>query len=590
MSLIQRYLFAAGALAFAISVAASTEAWSRQEKTRSASTDQPSAATPGEPKAQAVPNLAKAPVATTLRESDRPIAEALRDLLASGIAAHVPREGERSAVQAFYRDRGFAPIWIENGGSNARAQETMAFLKEVGSDGLDPADYPVPTFQTSEPESLAKDEIKLANSVMTFARHARTGPVLFSRVTDAASFDLQFPKPPEVLSQIASSSNVRETLDAHHPPHPEYRALKAKLVEMRGSGARPVQIESGPALKYESGKKGRAKVVQDPRVPMLRQRLGLEAVGDTQYDTQYDKALAEAVHAFQKSRNLKADGRLDAATVEALNGASKDKRIDSIVANMERWRWVRRDLGVSHVIVNIPDYSLKVVNNQKLAWSTRVVVGKPGEMATPLLSETMKFITINPTWNVPPSIVRNEYLPALQRNPAALERMGLKVKRKKDGTLHVYQPPGPRNALGQIRFNFPNQFLVYQHDTPAKHLFAKSERAFSHGCIRVQHPEKYAEVLLSITQAKDGFTAERVKTMYGENERTINLKAPMIVHLTYQTAFVDDAGRLQLRKDIYGRDARVLSLLRDERAIADIPLGRNPSSNNSPVLARAIGR
>ena len=581
----QRYLVAVGALALAVSASGSADASSRVEKMRSASTTQSIPAKPVE--AKAAPDLATVPIAQILADADRPVAEALRDLLATRIAGLISREADRTGVETFYRDRGFAPLWIENGAPAPRAGETMAFLKAVAADGLDPADYPAPALQGADAASLAEAEIKLTNSVLTFARHARTGRVHFTRVSEAAAFDLKFPNPAEVLGQIAASANVRQTLDAYHPPHPEYRALKAKLLELRGRGdARPARIANGPVLKFEAGKKGREKVVQDPRVPMLRDRLGLPAAADTRYD----KALADAVKAFQNSRGVKPDGQLNAATVEALNGAGNEKRIDSVLANMERWRWVPRDLGTAHVIVNIPDYSLRVMNDQKLAWSTRVVVGKPGEQATPLLSETMKFITVNPTWNVPPSIIKNEYLPALQRDPGALSRIGLKTKRKKDGTLHVYQPPGPKNALGQIRFNFPNPFLVYQHDTPAKHLFAKSERAFSHGCIRVQHPEKYAEVLLSITQAKDGYTAERVKNMFGENERTINLKSPMVVHLTYQTAFVDDAGRLQLRKDIYGRDARLLAVLRDERAVADVPVGRTQSAGNQPVLARSTSR
>jgi hypothetical protein len=178
----------------------------------------------------------------------------------------------------------------------------------------------------------------------------------------------------------------------------------------------------------------------------------------------------------------------------------------------------------------------------------------------------------------------------LQRDPNALARVGLKVAHNRDGTIRVYQPPGARNALGRIRFNFPNRFLVYQHDTPDKHLFARQTRAYSHGCMRVQNPEKYAEVLLSISQPGDGFTAERIRKMYGNGERTINLKAPIPVHLTYQTAFVDDAGQLQLRPDIYGHDRTILALLRNGRDTADRPVARNYNSSSKPVVARLPSR
>ena len=184
-----------------------------------------------------------------------------------------------------------------------------------------------------------------------------------------------------------------------------------------------------------------------------------------------------------------------------------------------------------------------------------MVTGKPGNHATPLLTETMKFITVNPTWNVPPSIIYNEYLPALQQDPTVLQRMGLKLERNRDGSIHISQPPGEANALGRIRFNFPNKFLVYQHDTPDKNLFARDERAFSHGCMRVQNPDQYAATLLNITMPNERYTPEKIRSMYGRSEIDLKFPTPIPVNITYQTAFVDDAGKLQIRKDVYGRDA-----------------------------------
>src|SRR5262249_41301553 len=195
------------------------------------------------------------------------------------------------------------------------------------------------------------------------------------------------------------------------------------------------------------------------------------------------------------------------------------------------------------------------------------------------------YITVNPTWNVPPSIVYNEYLPALQQDPTVLERMGLRLSQNPDGSVHISQPPGERNALGRIRFNFPNKFLVYQHDTPDKHLFARDVRAFSHGCMRVQDPPRYAEVLLGIARPNEGYTQERIRRMFGSAEQDIQLPTPIPVHITYQTAFVDDAGKLQLRDDIYGRDARVIAALRGEdHRVADIAVDRpKPSYARPPV-------
>ena len=201
----------------------------------------------------------------------------------------------------------------------------------------------------------------------------------------------------------------------------------------------------------------------------------------------------------------------------------------------------------------------------------------------------MKYITVNPTWNVPPSIIRNEYLPALARDPNALARVGLQVGRNPDGSIRIFQPPGERNALGRIRFNFPNRFLVYQHDTPDKKLFAHDARAYSHGCMRVQNPDEYAEVLLGVSQPEEKYTAARIRSMYGTSERTINFKRPIPVYITYQTAFADDAGKPQTRADIYGLDRDLLNILRGDRRNSDTPIARNYNSGSKPVMSSAAG-
>ena len=247
-----------------------------------------------------------------------------------------------------------------------------------------------------------------------------------------------------------------------------------------------------------------------------------------------------------------------------------------------------RDLGRTHVVLNVPDFYLRVYNNGEKVWQTRTVVGKPDHQ-TPLLSETMKFITVNPTWNVPQSIIYNELLPIYETtDPQIFERQGLKMERTADGSIRVFQPPGERNALGRIRFNFPNKFLVYQHDTPEKHYFAQERRAYSHGCMRVQDPVKYAEVLLSYAAPKSGYTADSIKRMLGGQEQQIDFRNQIPVHITYQTAFVDEAGKLQFRDDVYGHDAKVLSLMRgSERAVADTAVERPVDPNFKPTPRRS---
>jgi len=396
--------------------------------------------------------------------------------------------------------------------------------------------------------------------------------VHYSRVSADIVYDLVPPEPGAVLTKLADAKNIADALDSYNPPHPGFKALKAKLTEARGrtGDTGRTRISYGQNLKPG---------MEDPRVPLLRDRLGVAGEAGNNI---YDKALAEAVKKFQRQRDLSPTGVLNSATIDAFNGPRRDRDADIIIANMERWRWLPRDLGRAYVMVNIPDYTLKVMDHGAMAWTTRIVAGQPGERATPLLSETMKFITVNPTWNVPPSIINNEYLPALAQDPTVLDRMGLKVERNRDGSVHIFQPPGEGNALGRIRFNFPNKFLVYQHDTPDKHLFAKDKRAFSHGCMRVQFPDKYAEVLLNIANPKDGYTGDKIRRMYGTGERDIHLTTPIPVHLTYQTAFVDDTGHLAIREDVYGRDARLLAALKNEdRRIADAPVERREASSST---------
>jgi murein L,D-transpeptidase YcbB/YkuD len=201
-----------------------------------------------------------------------------------------------------------------------------------------------------------------------------------------------------------------------------------------------------------------------------------------------------------------------------------------------------------------------------------------------MVSAEMKFITVNPTWNVPPSIIEKEYLPALAADPMALDRVGLTLTQDPDGTIHISQPPGAGNALGRIRFNFPNKFLVYQHDTPEKYLFARDKRAYSHGCIRVQNPLTYGVKLLSLVLPNEHYTEARLEKMFGGSEIDIKFPKFIAVHLTYQTAFVDDDGKLQLREDVYNRDARMIAILKgSERKVADIAVERAPNTSAKPV-------
>lgn len=535
-----------------------------------AATPVPSAAPAPAPVVQAPPVAAPQPAVAV---ADQGTADRLRDVLTAKTSKYFDRKGEKAAVEAFYAARSFAPLWSAEGGASSRAKDAIARLKAADADGLDSGDYPIPDFAAATtPDQRTDAELKFTATLLDYARHAASGRVHYSRISADIFYPDHTPDPDDVLKKLAEASSVAAALDSFSPPHAGYKALKAKLAELRGTTENaPAPIAEGPTLKVL-----KKTPMKDDRVVALRARLGVTENAD---DATFDAAVSAAVRKFQASAGIGVSGALDNATVRALNAPKRDKQIDTVLVNMERWRWLPRELGEpkignAYVMLNIPEFTLRVRQHDKVVWTTRVVAGKPNT-ATPELTETMKYITVNPTWNVPPSIIYNEYLPALQQDPTVLERMGLRLSQNRDGSIHISQPPGERNALGRIRFNFPNKFLVYQHDTPDKHLFGKDERAYSHGCMRVQNPDQYAEVLLGIANPADKYTAARIRGMYGNSELNINLSTPIPVHIVYQTAFVDEAGKLDIRKDIYGRDARMIALMKgSDRRVADIAIER----------------
>jgi L,D-transpeptidase YcbB len=552
----------------------------------------------GAPAKQATPATAAAEPTKTgtvptaqVATAESGVADKLRELISSKqFERFVSHKADRAGIEAFYSSHNFAPLWVSNNAGNARAKSAAAYLSQADAVGLDPTDYPTPDFKAgATPDALAEAELKMTASALTFARHAQTGRIHFTRVGSDIQYELVAPDPAEILAKLVDGTDAGNVLDTYNPPQPEFKALRAKLAELRKGPAiaetktedkpeRPrVHIADGKTLKPG---------MKDARVIALRKRLDIAGEKES---TLYDDAVSDAVKTFQAESDIGVDGNLGPNTVRALNGEQKEVRrpaadpTDTIIANMERWRWLPRNLGNPHVVVNVPDYTLSLYNDGKVYWKTKIVAGK-ANLATPMVSAEMKFITVNPTWNVPPSIIEKEYLPALEQDPQALDRIGLKLTQDADGTIHISQPPGAGNALGRIRFNFPNKFLVYQHDTPDKHLFAKEKRAFSHGCMRVQNPLTYGEKLLSLVLPKEHYTEARLESMFGGNEININFPKFIPVHLTYQTAFVDDAGKLQLREDVYGRDAKMIAILKsNERKVADIAIERAKDPSSKPV-------
>ena len=490
-------------------------------------------------------------------------------------ASSPTKKGAAAAVEAFYQKRNLAPLWLDKGVENARSKAVIARLKNADADGLDHADYKTPIFGGLSSDALAEAELRLTQTVLTYARHLQAGRVPHRQVReDNIALPQRAPDPAVVLAAVVEGDDAGQALDQFSPPYENYQKLKAALAQLRGrtGGVARDGIAAGRMLTFN-----RKRPMEDARVPQLRERLGVPGEAT---DLRYDERLAEAVKDYQRSNDLPPTGNLDARTVKKLN-PTNDSRIDTIIANMERWRWYHRDIRKSRVEVNEPDFTLKVIHDGRQVWTSRVVIGKPS-MPSPLLAQQMDSITINPTWKVPASIVRNEYLPAEAREPGALARMGMRVKRV-NGELEITMPPGGQNPLGHIRFNFFNRLTVFQHDTPDQYLFAHVVRAESHGCMRVHDAPKYAEVLAGMVHPEEQWTAEKIKGLYaGGTEHEISLgSGPIWIYLTYQTAFVDDAGKLQIRRDLYNLDSRTLAAIKSAREIA------NPASESKsePTMA-----
>jgi len=457
---------------------------------------------------------------------------------------------DREALTAFYAQAERPLLWMENGAWSPAAHAVMDRLKAADEDGLDPADYPLPRTslnKDSAPAQWAEADLKLSVAVVRYARDARGGRIEPSRLSPLVTPKLDLPEIENILAAVSSSRDAGAALAAYHPPHPGYQALKARLAQLRANHpSQPsVRVPKGPSLRVG---------MTDPRVPLIRARFNLAKGEENQ--TVYDERLASAVAAFQREKGLPTTGVLTPQTVAALSGPSVAQREAELIANMERWRWLPADLGSRHIFVNVPEFRLRLVDAGSVVHQTRVIVGKQ-ETQTPIFSENMKYLVVNPSWTIPPSIMKKEILPALASDPTYAERKGYRIIRKGD-RITVQQPPGERNALGFVKFMFPNQHSVYLHDTPNRNLFSASRRAFSHGCVRVDQPFQLAEEVLG----QDGkWTEAKLRGLIGKGERYVYLDRPLPVHLTYFTLAVDEKGELQTFEDIYGLNRKVRAAL-----------------------------
>ena len=485
----------------------------------------------------------------------------------------------------FYDARLYQPIWVGPAGPNDKAKVLIRALLDSERDGLAPTDYDIGTISSllglATDTALADLEIRLSKALLDYGRDLSAGRVEPSAVDRELHVYPEGPTAAELLTGAINTVNFEGFLERLAPQSPNYMRLRDTLAAYRAMAAQGgwVQVPAGEVLKPG---------MRQDRVSVLRQRM-IEAgfydattVVEPGADDLYDDALVAAVTVFQERHGLDPDGVVGPATLKSLN-VSIDERVAQMELNMERRRWMEDDLGPEYVFVNLADFELKVVKGAKTVHTARVVIGKPYHR-TPVFSAKMTYMVMNPYWHVPPSIAGKELLPKLKRDPGSLSRDGIRVLAgwgenaaeinpyqvnwasysARNFPFKLRQDPGNGNALGRIKFMFPNEFNVYIHDTPSKSLFARNVRSFSHGCVRVQDPTELAEVLLD---GQERWSPRAISSTISEGRRrVVRLDDPIDVHVTYLTAWVNKDGSVHFRDDIYERDARLVeALLRSRR-------------------------
>lgn len=456
---------------------------------------------------------------------------------------------ERRRLAEYYQARRFVPLWHVAGRWTDGARSALTRLGRASDDALQ-LGLSLPDLAGAENDyaKIAKTEFELSKAVVRYAQYARIGKINPLSVSSLITVKRQRPAPQDVLDTVSKADFAGDALRSYNPQHAGYIALRAKLAELRGAD-KPKEF---PKIAF-----GRTLRVgmRDSRVPLIRMRFGLMADDEARANL-YDTKVASAVKRFQRSRGLAANGKLSRSTIRALSRNNRGRLMNEISANMERWRWLPSELGQNYIMVNVPEYRMRMVRDGREVHSARVIVGK-SKTKTPVFSDVMRYIVVNPYWNVPLSIIKNEMLPAFEKDPTYFSRRGYEVK-DNGKRLIVRQPPGPRNALGYVKFLFPNRHAVYLHDTPGRHKFRYSRRALSHGCVRVQDPFKLAGLVLS---GQSGWSEKRLRRMIGGKERTIRLKNKLPIHIVYFTASIDENGELLLRKDLYGHSRRLQRLM-----------------------------
>lgn len=505
-------------------------------------------------------------------------------LIASGQPTAIEVQGTRlharTTLLAFYDRRVYAPAWVSPSGALPQAEALLSVLNEAHTEGLNAANYHTAAIQQTlaaieaepspSPTQLTNADLLLTDAFLLYAAHmvgGQVNPETFEPLWVATRREADVGL---LLDQAIQNNTVAQTLAGLRPSHAGYAHLRDALAHYRNLQAEGgwARIPDGPTLRVGDS---------DARVQLLAQRLQYTGDLTTANTDSFTVALEQGIKRFQTRHGLQSDGAVGPATLAALN-MPVEQRINQIIWNLERWRWSPADFGERYLLVNVAGFYLEVVERGETTLAMDVIVGQPYRR-TPVFSDRMTYLVLSPYWHVPHSIASKDKLPLIKKDVGYLAKMGYSVFQGWGPNAQIADPtaldwaslsasnfpyrlrqdPGPQNALGKVKFMFPNKFNVYLHDTPQRELFSRAERSFSSGCIRLSQPLELAAHLL---RDQPRWTPERIAQAASQKQETVvQFTQPMPVHLQYWTAWSTPSGEIHFRRDIYERDVRLAKAL-----------------------------
>jgi murein L,D-transpeptidase YcbB/YkuD len=488
-----------------------------------------------------------------------------------------------NALTRFYLNRVFKPAWSNNDGPLPQATDLVKKIREADRDGLRPDDYHLANIEALlaeadfhkitnrpfDPGILADLDLLLTDAFLLYGSHLLTGHVNPETIQSEWLIKTREADLVVILETALNTNEIEKALENLLPQYAGYVGLRKALSQYRNISKMGGWLEVPSGSKMEKGDRG-------TRVCALKTRLSVSGDLDVSVESDcniFDENLDRAVRRFQERHGLQLDGIVGRSTLKALN-SPVNQRMSQIKSNLERWRWLPQTLGSRYVLVNIANFELRVVENGQTVIKMPVVVGRRYRR-TPVFTGNMTYLELNPYWHIPHSIAREDILPKVQKDPQYLIRQNIKVFQSWEAdapeiapesvdwskitsrnlSFKLRQEPGPANALGRVKFMFPNKFSVYLHDTPAKELFKNPNRSFSSGCIRVEKP---VELIAYLLRNDPMWTREKIREAINSDKiQIVRIPEPIPIHLLYWTAWVDSEGRIHFRDDIYGRDKRL---------------------------------